>query len=147
MGAGFEHLGSGIRLGLRRLLLLSGPVRSLGDTLVNQPAARRRFLIILATFLVCGYAVGVLGYVLATPEIGVRCAFTPVVNHFYTEFLYPPGQEPLREGDRIVRLGNQPVGNWLELLRKLNHLRDEPSEVAEGSWEDLRDGRGPASGK
>jgi transcriptional regulator with GAF, ATPase, and Fis domain len=87
---------------------------------------------VVAAVLVCSYAAGVLGYVLATPEIGVRCAFTPVVNHFYAEFLYPPDQPPLQEGDRIVRVGDQPVENWSQFLRKLTRLREEPPEEVEG---------------
>jgi transcriptional regulator with GAF, ATPase, and Fis domain len=138
MRAGFANLGSSLWRGLRRMPFLSAPLRSGGDPLRSPLAARRRFLIVLASFLVCGYAGGVLGYVLLTPEIGVRCAFTPVVNYFYPEFLYP-GQEPLREGDRIVRLAGTPVENWTALLRKLNALRHEGPEHLDGwSLERLR---------
>ncbi|HZY86745.1 MAG TPA: hypothetical protein VFE78_18065, partial [Gemmataceae bacterium] len=119
-----------------RLSDLWSTLRALPSALLRQRVARRRLWIVVAAFLVCGYAAGVLGYVLGRPEIGIRCAFTPVVNHFYPEFLYPEGQSPLpegqtplQEGDRIVRLGGQPVENWSQYLRKLGRLRDEPAEA------------------
>jgi DNA-binding NtrC family response regulator len=96
--------------------------------LLRQRACQCRLVIVLAAFLVCGYAAGVLGYAVVTPEIGIRCAFTPVVNHFSREFLYPEDQEGLREDDVILRIGNQRVENWSELLRGLVVLQDAPGE-------------------
>jgi transcriptional regulator with GAF, ATPase, and Fis domain len=98
-------------------------LRALGLSLWRESAARRRAWIGLAALLLFAYAAGVLGYVVVTPELGVRCAFTPVVNHFYSEFLYPEDQEPLRPGDRIVQVGDQPVENWSQLLRAMVLLR------------------------
>jgi transcriptional regulator with GAF, ATPase, and Fis domain len=109
-----------------------GALRALPAALARHRVARQWLWIVAAAVLVCGYAAGVLGYVVIRPEIGVRCAFTPVVNHFYAEFLYPEGQPPLQEGDRIVRLGGQPVENWSQYLRKLSHLRDEPAGAVPG---------------
>jgi transcriptional regulator with GAF, ATPase, and Fis domain len=87
---------------------------------------------------------GVLGYVLAMPEIGVRCAFSPVVNHFYEEFLYPENQEPLREGDRILQVGDRHVETWSQLLRKMLALPAEPIEVVTGlTKSDLSKGKTP----
>jgi transcriptional regulator with GAF, ATPase, and Fis domain len=103
--------------------------------LISQPTARHRLTIISAAVLVLGYAVWVLGYVVLTPEIGIRCAFTPVVNHFYREFLYPPNQEPIRPGDTIVQVGDQPVGDWSQLLRQLNDLKH--AAVQPGEARDL----------
>src|SRR5262249_24381917 len=97
---------------------------SAGASLFSQTVTRRRLLVVLATFLVTDYALGVLPYVLAIPEIGLRCAFTPVVNLVFEEFIYPEGQEPIQPGDRVVQLGDQPVDNWPQLLRKLISLRD-----------------------
>ncbi len=102
-----------------------------GKGLLRQRTCRRRFLIVVAAGFVCAYAVGVLGYVRSTPEIGVRCAFTPVVNHFYPEFLYPEDQQPIQRGDVVVGLDNHPVGNWSQLLQKLIALRSEPAEPGE----------------
>src|SRR3954466_13528388 len=107
-------------------------LRRLSTALWPEPLMRRRVGIVLAGVFACLYSFAVLGYVLATPEIGVRCAFTPVVNHFDKDFLvtpvgtWPPGRQPrVCEGDRIVQLGDQPVETWSHLLRKILLLRDE----------------------
>jgi transcriptional regulator with GAF, ATPase, and Fis domain len=100
-------------------------------------------LIILAAFLVCGYAACVLAYVRSSPEIGVRCAFTPIVNYFYPEFAYPPGQELLKPNDTIVQLGDREVHNWSQFLNKLIELRDEPATP--GDREMLNTPDAPAS--
>src|SRR4051812_44001089 len=86
--------------------------RRLGLALWRDPRARRQAAIALVSLLACAYSISVLTYVLSTPELGVRCAFTPVVNHFYAEFLYPDGQVALKEGDRILSVGGQPVETW-----------------------------------
>src|SRR5262249_7591231 len=90
-----------------------------GQLLWRDPAARCRAWVVCASLFVCVYAAGVLGYVLATPELGLRCAFTPVVNHFYDEFLFAAVADASapRQGDRIVEVGGQQVGNWPQLLR------------------------------
>ncbi len=108
--------------------------------LVRQRACRNRFLVVVAAFLVIGYAIGVLGYVSSTPEIGVRCAFTPVINYFFPEYLYPTAQEPLRPGDTIVRLGNRPVDNWSQLLQTLVGLRAEAATEGDPAMLDRTDG-------
>ena len=73
----------------------------------------------------------VLAYILFTPEIGIRCAFTPVVNQFYSEFLYPQTQQPMRSGDRIIQIGDQPIENWSQLVRKLGESRDASAEAGD----------------
>ena len=55
---------------------LRGWIGALAAELASQPVARRRAWVVLASVLVCAYAGGVLGYVVTTPEIGVRCAFS-----------------------------------------------------------------------
>jgi transcriptional regulator with GAF, ATPase, and Fis domain len=120
---------------VRRLSGAVAALRALGGALSRQRVARRRLGIVAAGFLVCAYAAGVLGYVMLRPEVGIRCAFTPEVTHFYHEFLYPEGQPlsaGLKEGDRIVALGGQPVENWSQYLRKLNGLREGPAEEVPG---------------
>src|SRR3954468_24567775 len=102
-----------------------GWLAGMARLLWRDPAARCRAWIVCASVFVCAYAAGVLGYVLVTPEIGIRCAFTPVVNHFYGDFLYPPASyedDPrlLRQDDRIVEVGGQPIENWPQLLRKMH---------------------------
>jgi transcriptional regulator with GAF, ATPase, and Fis domain len=85
----------------------------------NQPGTRRHALVVAAALLVFGYALCVLGYVLLTPEIGVRCAFTPVINHFYPEFLFPDDQEPPQPGDTIIQIGDRPIVTWGQFLRTM----------------------------
>jgi transcriptional regulator with GAF, ATPase, and Fis domain len=119
----------------------------LGDTLRAAPrlvaaasresVGRHRLVILVAALLVCGYSAAVIGYVRSSPEIGIRCAFTPVVNHFYEDFVFPRGADPLRPGDRIVSLAGRPVQNWSQLLHTLNALRQTtPTAV---SLSELRD--------
>src|SRR4051794_24026745 len=116
----------------------------LGRLLWRDPAVRCRAWVVCAAVFVCAYAGGVLGYVLVTPELGIRCAFTPVVNHFYDEFLSPDEQKtPLREGDRVVAVGGQRVENWPQLLRQMHRLRGQrPAAVNGLTLEDLRYDRG-----
>src|SRR5260370_24307658 len=66
-----------------------------------------------------------------TPEIGIRCAFTPVVNHFYREFLYPQDQEEIRPGDIIVQVGDHHVEDWSQLSRQLVDAQRAPAEAGE----------------
>jgi len=95
--------------------------------------ARCHLIVLGASLLTLAYALAVLGYVLLTPDIGIQCAFTTVVNHFHPEFLVPEDQEPLRPGDRIVQLGDRPVDNWPKLVRTiidLGHAAPSPTELA-----------------
>jgi transcriptional regulator with GAF, ATPase, and Fis domain len=136
---GFES----IRGGFGRTRRFFTAVGELGRGVLRQSTSRRRLLIIVAAFLVCGYAACVLAYVRSSPEIGVRCAFTPIVNYFYPEFAYPPGQELLQPNDTIIRLGDREVHNWSQFLNKLLELRDEPAPP--GNREMLAQANGPAS--
>jgi transcriptional regulator with GAF, ATPase, and Fis domain len=90
--------------------------------------------IVAAAFLVCAYAGGVLGYVwLFSPDIGVRCAFTPAINDFNREFLIA-GKAP-KGDDTITQLGDQDVSNWAQILHELVELRRRKPEP--GSEADL----------
>jgi transcriptional regulator with GAF, ATPase, and Fis domain len=111
----------------RRLLALPFRALCLARNVLRQKIARRRLVIVMAAFLVCAYTGGVLGYVwLFSPDIGVRCAFTPTINHFNRGFLIK-GEEP--EGDdTITQLGNQDVSNWAQILHELAELRREKPE-------------------
>src|SRR5262249_35116744 len=86
----------------------------------------------------------------ATPEIGLRCAFTPVVNHFDPDFLAFREQFPQRihEGDTITQVGDQRVQNWTQLLRTLLALRDQtPETVPDLHAEDLLADKKPVAQK
>ncbi len=98
------------------------------STLLRQKIVRRRLAILAATALVCAYAVGVNSYVMLTPDIGVRCAFTPVVNQFHSEFLFQPDAQPLQGDDTIVQIGDQDVSNWAQILHEMVELRRKKGE-------------------
>jgi transcriptional regulator with GAF, ATPase, and Fis domain len=83
---------------------------------------------VIASLLVGCYALSVLFYVLYAPEIGVRCAFSPVVNHFFPNYLYTDSEEELREGDRIIQVADQAIVEWSQLLYKLKELQKEQLE-------------------
>src|SRR5947208_3072340 len=102
---------SGLRRPVERLRLLVSALpssaRSLSQAIRHDPIARRRLAIVLIAFVVASYAITVLGYVLFTPEVGIRIGFTPVVSRFYPDFLYPETQALLREGDQVLALGDR----------------------------------------
>src|SRR5262249_41683321 len=81
--------------------------------------ARRRLLILLAATMVCSYAIGVFGHVVAMPDLGLRFGSGCYVNHVYPGFLETPQSEgaPDLVGTKIEKIGQQPVRNLPELLR------------------------------
>src|SRR5205085_963059 len=84
------------------------------------------------------YALGVFGYVLDSPDIGLRCAFAPVINHVDDSFASLHGSAPAPQvGDTITQLGTQKVETWPELLRAQAHLRRAPVEAAYPSLDDF----------
>jgi transcriptional regulator with GAF, ATPase, and Fis domain len=107
-------------------------------SLLRTPLARRRFLILFAAAIVCSYAAGVLWYVRAVPDIGLRCAFTPVVLDVDPEFLDLRGQSEKREelaaslkGKTIVEVAGHKVSTWPQMLRVLADLHPE-EDAGEG---------------
>src|SRR5262245_59091117 len=87
----------------------------------------RKTLLVLAAVSVLIYAVAVLAYVPWTPDLGFRCAFSPVVKRVY---LPENAGYPASE-DHIIQVGNyrfpgkdQPQF-WaqVQLLRKLIAFR------------------------
>jgi transcriptional regulator with GAF, ATPase, and Fis domain len=110
--------------GHSRLAALLASLRT-GFAILARAIVRRRTWIALAGLLALGYAVAVLLYALSTPDIGIRCAFTPVVNSFYPEYLEPPPpvQKPLYTGDVIVSVGGDEIESWPKLLRRLTELK------------------------
>lgn len=112
---------------------LASKLRGWLKALVRDTRARHHLAILVTSLVVLGYAAGVLAYVVITPEIGVRCAFKPVVNQFFPEFLYPDDQKPIDVGDTIVMIGRRPVENWPQLLRVLLDLKSERAEQVEAS--------------
>jgi transcriptional regulator with GAF, ATPase, and Fis domain len=84
-------------------------------------------LIVCAGILVCAYALSVLAFVQSIPDIGLRCGFSPEIQHVDPGF-FPPGQPVPEVGDRLVQLGEDPVENWPEMLRCLRKLPDKPAQ-------------------
>ena len=102
------------------------PIRWLSTRIVSlRRCSEQRAFLVIASLLVCAYALSVLFYVLSTPELGVRCAFSPVVNHFYPEFSYLKNSGHLWEGDRIVQVADQRIVEWSQLLHKLKDLQKD----------------------
>ncbi len=114
-----------LRVVWSHLRAVRSETRALVDAVIQQPLVRQRIGIIAAACLVTAYALGILAYVLRTPEIGIRCAFSPVVNHFFSEYLCPEDQTPLQPGDRVVQVGDRDITTWPQLLRTLNDCRGD----------------------
>jgi DNA-binding NtrC family response regulator len=93
---------------------------------LTHPATGCRVIIVLVFLFMAIYAAGLLSYVILTPEIGVRCAFTPIVNHFYPEFRALEADEPLTEGDKITAVAGQRVETWSQMLRSIDAARTWP---------------------
>src|SRR5262245_39296339 len=86
--------------------------------------------VVLAGLLVCLYAASVLSYVQSIPDIGLECAFTPVVNNFDSSFLRSEAPTTLRFS-KVVQLAGHRVHTWPELLRTLVMLRAEPVQAVD----------------
>ncbi len=96
---------------------------------LRDPAHRRYLQILAAALLVCTYAGAVLAYVVLTPEIGIRCAFSPVVNQFYPQFLFSEDHPGLQPGDTILQVGTRPIQSWPDLIRGQMELNKQPGEL------------------
>jgi transcriptional regulator with GAF, ATPase, and Fis domain len=99
---------------------------------LSIPIPWRQALLFGAGILACVYAGIVLCFVPLTPDIGFRCAFTPVVKQ-----VFPSNEQTFpRVGDTIVQVGSYSWSSsptetklWaqIQLLRELN-LREQPLE-------------------
>ncbi|HEY7308412.1 MAG TPA: sigma 54-interacting transcriptional regulator [Gemmataceae bacterium] len=139
-----------IRFLPRRMTALFAGAASLARNTFHDKSSRRRLAILVASILVCAYTLGVSFYVMLTPDIGVRCAFFPVVNQFNDDFLFQQGDfqkdtkaYQLEQDDQIVRLGDRPVSNWAQILHKLVRLR--PQDAEKGTLADLEPDSGEKS--
>jgi transcriptional regulator with GAF, ATPase, and Fis domain len=82
----------------------------------------RKVQLLVAGVLVCIYALAVLAYVRSTPDIGIRCAFKPVVMRVHSS-----DQQDLPElGDIITQVGRYrfPPENQLQLPAQVALLRE-----------------------
>jgi transcriptional regulator with GAF, ATPase, and Fis domain len=90
----------------------------------------RKTLLVVAGVLVFGYAVAVVCYVPSTPDIGIRCAFTPVIK----QVTLPPDKDGPVVDDELLQVGNYRFPDkaqpqfWaqVQLLRRLIVLRGGP---------------------
>ncbi len=96
--------------------------------LIGFSKSWRKVLLILAGILVCLYSLSVLWYVQWIPDIGLRCAFHPTVQHAHPDYARTDNgrfRSP-QSGDTIVQVGDRPVTSWLQLLKALVALRETP---------------------
>ena len=110
------------------------------------PISLRRSLLILAGLLVCFFAASVLWYAQTTPDVGLRCAITPEVNHAFPEYFrsipasiqagryqteHDRIEDGLRPGDIVLRLGGESIEIGPQVQRALIDLaKKSPPEVA-----------------
>src|SRR5439155_326618 len=92
---------------------------------------RRKALLLLTGGLVCLYAVSVLWYVQTIPDMGLRSAFSPIINHVDRTFLRDEeGAPPPNLRDCvIVQIGEHSVDTWPQILRALSALRQAPVQA------------------
>jgi transcriptional regulator with GAF, ATPase, and Fis domain len=98
---------------------------------VRSPVVRRQLLILVAGLLVCVYALGVLGYVLAIPDLGLRCAFSTVANRIEPEFLYAPKGTRASDlrGSTVLAIGDQKIETWPQVPRAAVALRQQRDQA------------------
>jgi hypothetical protein len=78
---------------------------------------------------VCLYALSVLYATRLIPDIGLQCAFSLEVIRVDARQLRRNADEPLpRIKDRIVRIGEQKISTWPQILIELGKLRDQPKD-------------------
>src|SRR5690349_20778828 len=87
-------------------------IRDLSILAFNQLATKRGWLVVAGAFSCC-YAIAVLFYVQAIPDLGLTSAFS-------TEIKEPPrnyqGTTVPREGDVVVGIDHEPIHTWPDLL-------------------------------
>ncbi len=88
----------------------------------------QKVLVLGSALLVTAFVVGVLWHVQVVPEIGLHCAFRPVVNRFYPDYVRCADGRPVPdlEGARVEQIGVAPVETWPHLLRALEGLEQTP---------------------
>jgi transcriptional regulator with GAF, ATPase, and Fis domain len=107
-----------------------GPVVRTARQYLSQPSGRRRVFIVLASIFIAGYCLAIFSFVLSIPDIGLRCAFKPIVNRVFPEYVFDTEGQDARElvGATITKIGSDRVENWPQVLRVLNQLRRDNSE-------------------
>ncbi len=121
---------SPIHAAYRALLAWVVQAATLVGRLIRRPMERRRLVMVVAASLVAAYAIGVFGYVLTVPDIGLRFAFSRFVNRAYPQFIVASTQEaPKLEEAEVVQVGPYKIEVWPQLLRATMDLRREPVQA------------------
>lgn len=124
------------RSGAARALGMRGITFPFGGSIENEDAAApwRRAVVVIAG-VVASYLVPVLFFVLALRLDGTT-VYTTEVGVIEGR---PAAKAGMASGDRVLRVGGEPVATWEELSRKIGARAAQPTEivVARGA-EDLR---------
>jgi transcriptional regulator with GAF, ATPase, and Fis domain len=88
--------------------------------LLRSAILTRRGLLILAGMVSFAYAVIVLFYVQSIPDIGLRTAFSPVINSSSK----PVSGAVPQNGDMVTKVGDIDIVTWADLLNAPFHLRE-----------------------
>src|SRR5436190_5829318 len=100
-----------------------------------RQAGLRRCLLVSVGVLVCLHAIGVLAYVLSMPDLGLRSVFGWEIRTPPRFFLpeKPGGLKP-HGGDTVVRVGDEKIDSWPELLAAPRQMRDQLAGKNEADW-------------
>src|SRR5260370_2182545 len=93
-------------------------------------AVSRRFLLVLAGILSCGYALFILGSVPFLPDLGLRTLFNPTLRGIAPGF-HPVGEQLPAVGDTVKEVGEFPIHAWPDLLQAPFKLQRATSEEVE----------------
>ena len=100
-----------------------------------RQAGLRRCLLVVAGCLVCVHAIGVLAYILSMPDLGLRSAFGLEIRTAPRFFLpdQPGGLTP-RGGDTVLRIGDEKIDSWPELLGNPRRIQDRLGALDRSQW-------------
>jgi transcriptional regulator with GAF, ATPase, and Fis domain len=114
---------------IRALVGFAKSALDAGTTLLRQPDARRRLLIVVAGVLISIYSVAVLWHVLNAPDIGLYCPLGMEIRRVGEDFAPAGDKAGPRDNDTLIALCGQRV-DWQHFLRRLGDLRnDQPQPI------------------
>lgn len=111
---------------------------------LRQRVVQRRILIVVAGLFICLYSVAVLAYALTRPFLGFQCPFSNEVQHAFPGFARDGDTSGPHEGDYVLRIGEQRVETWQQVMRAMTALASaNPERIpAQGpgrpAWDDVR---------
>lgn len=109
----------------------------------------RRVLLRVAGVFVLTYAVAVLSYVSATPDIGIQCAFSPIIKQVDPRFVGAGDSDVVPQpGDQLDQVGHYKVGPvpandrrpriaQVLILKALQTLRDDLAVESDNAFQRL----------